>query len=421
MGERRVGALPGLPPERRTLLLIGGRIETLRKVVDLGARVVYLQHPDRFTPEHADLVDAALLADFTDWAVTRPLVEAAHASFRIDAVSTLTEPGLDTAGRVTDLLGLPGTGYRVSRLLADKRAMRRRQAEAGVDPVASAPACDVQCLSEFGRDHGYPFIVKPADGVASIGVLRIDAPDQLEDAWRHVQRVCAEPLSAPAFGTIRTEAFLAEEYLDGPEYSVEAFSFAGRHVILAVTEKATLPNFIEIGHAVPARLAAGAGAAIGASVAAFLDCMGVTDGPTHTEIRLTAAGPRVIESHPRPGGDRIIELVQAACGVDLEVYTPGWALGMVPEIADPPATPCAAATQFLTAEPGVVQSVEGAEEVRGEPDVLLVEIIVRPGDRIRPPAWSWDRPGQVAVAAPTTEAAIARCAELAGRIRIVTR
>jgi hypothetical protein len=81
----------------------------------------------------------------------------------------------------------------------------------------------------------------------------------------------------------------------------------------------------------------------------------------------------------------------------------------------------AAATRFLVAKPGVVERIEGVDAVRAQPDVVLVEVDVHPGDYLKAPAWSWDRPGQVVAAAATTEAAIARCEELVDQIRIVTR
>ncbi|HLJ08300.1 MAG TPA: ATP-grasp domain-containing protein [Acidimicrobiia bacterium] len=403
------------------MLVIGGRIETVAKCREAGAKVIYLQHPHRFTADHVPLVHAALLADFTDWAVTRPLARSAREAFAISGVATLTEPALETAGRVTDLLGLPGNGYAVHRLLRDKLAMRRRQAEAGVGPVAAAAVVERRSLAQFAEAHGYPFIVKPADGVASMGVRKVAGPSDLAAAWRHIEQVRSEPLSAATFGTVSVDTFLAEEYLDGPEYSVEAFTFHGRHVVLAVTEKLTLPNFLEIGHAVPARLTEPVRQAVVAAATAFLDCIGVGEGPSHTEIRLTPAGPRVVESHTRPGGDRIIELVEAAYGIDLERYTVSWPVDLVAELDQAPAPRQAAATRFVLAEPGTVERVDGLEAVRAEPDVVLADLNLRPGDEVRPLAWSWDRPGQVVVTAPTTERAVARAEELAGRIRIVTR
>jgi biotin carboxylase len=318
------------------------------------------------------------------------------------------------------LSDVAGCGYEVTRLLRDKLAMRARQAQEPTGAVAAAPACSPESLAAFGEAHGYPFIVKPVEGVASMGVLRVDGPHELDAAWRHITDVRAHPLEAPAFGSVDVDGFIAEEYLDGDEVSVESFSFDGRHIVLSVTEKTTFPNFVEAGHALPARLDDDTTAEVIAATHAFLEMAGVRQGPSHTEMRLTGAGPRVVESHTRPGGDRIIEMVEAAYGVDQERYTVGWPCRAVPELRERPPARCAAATRFLTADPGTVQGIEGVDRVRAQPGVLLADVTVVIGDAVRPPAWSWDRPGQVIVTAPTTEEAVERCEALTREITIVT-
>ena len=78
--------------------------------------------------------------------------------------------------------------------------------------------------------------------------------------------------------------------MEGPELSVESFSFGGRHVVLAVTQKSCSANFVEIGHALPAALPDSIEEAVTASVRTFLDLVGLKDGPAHTEIKLYRAG-----------------------------------------------------------------------------------------------------------------------------------
>jgi biotin carboxylase len=50
----------------------------------------------------------------------------------------------------------------------------------------------------------------------------------------------------------------------------------------------------------------------------MLNAAGYRTGPAHTELRLTPAGPRIIESQARLGGDRIPRLVELATGIDIE-------------------------------------------------------------------------------------------------------
>jgi L-amino acid ligase C-terminal domain 2/ATP-grasp domain len=202
---------------------------------------------------------------------------------------------------------------------------------------------------------------------------------------------------------------------------VEAFTFAGRHVVITVTEKETLRNAVEIAHAMPARLEPDLEREIVDCVTGFLDVIGLRHGPSHTEIRVGPMGPRVIESHNRVGGDRINDLVHAAYGIDLDTYTLGWPFGLVEELRERPAPRQAAATRFLSGRSGTVTAVEGAEEVLACPEVLDLDVNVGPGDVLRPLTNSWERPGQVLVAANNTEAAIALCEKLARQVRLVTQ
>jgi biotin carboxylase len=400
----------------RTLLLIGGRVETVRKARDLGLRVVNVQRPEEYRPEHAALIEAALLVDYTDWSVLRPLVTAAHEVYGFDGVATITEPGVEPVGLIAEWLGLRGISHHCARLMRDKEAMRAHLT-GRPGAVAAEPVEGLDSLREFGERHGHPFVVKPVDAAASFGVRLVRGPDEIEDAWRDIVRLRGS--TAHKFANyFPMGRFLMEEYLDGPEYSVESLSFDGRHVPLAVTEKATHGNFVESGHALPARLAEPDEAAVLACVTDFLDVVDLRHGPAHTEVKLTARGPRVIESHGRPAGDRIMELVEAAYGVDIEAYTVGWAAGVLPALEAPPEPRAAAATRFLTAAPGLVTGVDGVEEVWAHEGVFRVDIAVSVGDSIGPLEASWDRTGQILVTAADTEAAVALADQLAGKITV---
>ncbi|HEY8373619.1 MAG TPA: ATP-grasp domain-containing protein [Pseudonocardiaceae bacterium] len=403
---------------RRTVLIIGGRVETVRKARNMGLGVVDVLRPEEYRPEHAALVDAALLVDYTDWSVLEPLVTAAHQVFGFSGVATITEPGVEPVGRISDALGLRGNTHHCARLMRDKWEMRRHLA-AGSGAVAAELVEGRDSLVAFGERHGYPFVVKPVDAAASFGVRLVESPEAIEDVWHAITRLrgSTEHQFAHYFPV---ERFLMEEYLEGPEYSVESLSFDGRHVVLAITEKLVYPNFVELGHAVPARLSPDDEEAVLRCVHDFLDAVDLRHGPAHTEIKLTADGPRVIESHGRPGGDRIMDLVQAACGVDIEAYTIGWAAGVLPALDGRPEAHRAAATHFLRAEPGRVTGIEGVAEVRAHEAVFGVDVTVSEGDVVRPLEASWDRVGQVLVTAPDTATAVALGEQLAGKVSVIT-
>ncbi|MFF2603347.1 ATP-grasp domain-containing protein [Streptomyces californicus] len=401
------------------VLIVGGRIENVRKAKEQGLGVVYLQQPGQFTPEHASLVDAALLVDYTDWTVTEPLVAAAHRAYGFTSVVTTTEAGVEPAGRISDLLNLGGVSHEVAHLLRDKLSMRRHLAAAAPTvSVAAEEVGDRGSLTAFGARHGYPFIVKPVDGIGSLGLQLVESDDQLDEVWETITRLRHSDHQFARFFPL--ERFLMEEYISGQELSVEAFTFEGRHVVVAVTEKLTYDNFVELGHVVPARIGPADEEAVVACVTEFLDAVGVGSGPSHTEVRLSERGPRVIESHNRPGGDRIRDLVEEATGFDIERYTVAWPGGDLPALGDRPAVRQAAATRFLAAEPGRVTAVEGMDGALALDGVVDVDLPVEPGSVVQPIRSSWDRLGQVIAVAPDADAAVALCEKACAAIRVTT-
>jgi biotin carboxylase len=282
--------------------------------------------------------------------------------------------------------------------------------DAGTIPFGWAAGRD--SLLEFGARAGYPFIVKPTDATASFGVLRVDSPGDVDAAWERIRAMLGNRTDrGSTLFTVRE--FLMEAYVDGPEFSVESFSFDGRHVTVAITEKLVAPGlYTELGHTMPARLDAVAASAITDAVGRFLDAIGLTDGPTHTEVRVGPDGPVVIESHNRVGGDLINELTEAATGVDMAGLAVGWPLRLVPELPSTVTAKAGACIRFLHRDTGVVAAVSGLDEVRAHPDVIAASITAAPGDAVRALRDNWDRLGYVAVSGPSAESAAALCESL---------
>ncbi|MDT9701062.1 ATP-grasp domain-containing protein [Streptomyces sp. P17] len=401
-------------PER-SLLLVGATDETVAKAKQLGLHVLLLQHPTKVTPEQERLADRLEVVDYTRWDLVEPIAERLWDAPGFAAAVSITEPGLENAARINDLFALGGTGYEVTRRFRDKAVMREHLAGLDPDAVHAQALVRREDLDAFGKRHGYPFIVKPTDATASIGVHRLDGPADADRVWAGVRRLAGTRTDRVSTLMLLQE-FLMEEYLDGPEYSVESFSSAGRHVVIAVTEKFTDPaHFAELGHAVPARLGAEIEERVRAAVLAFLDRLGFKDGVCHTEIRVGARGPRVIESHNRIAGDAITDLVHSVYGIDTVKLALGAPFGLAGELPERPEARGGAAVRSLVGRPGdLVESVEGVAEARALDDVLAVRISAKPGETVRPLRDNWDRLGLVAVTGEDTTAAIRRGAELIG-------
>ncbi|WP_149183710.1 ATP-grasp domain-containing protein [Streptomyces sp. TRM49041] len=391
--------------EPRRIAIVGGTPAALKKARAAGFDVVWIHNPRELAAAGLEEAAEALLTDYREPAAVAELLATVHARRPVERVVSMIEDGLETAAAATAALGLPGAGLDVVRVLQDKLAFRALLDERGVDATAARIGHTERDLRDFVEAHGLA-VIKPRYGSGSIGVRMVHGPDDVPEvaAW------------AAEFGL---HTFLMEEYLEGPEISVESFSFAGKHTVLAHTAKETLDSFVEVGHVQPAGLAPALAAQVDDLVVRMLDAVGLQDGPSHTELKLTPDGPRLVESHNRRGGDRIADLVHEVYGIDIDALAYLWYAGRTEPVA--PGEPrCGAAIHFLTAEPGVVEAVEGADAVRADPYVVDLQIGVSPGDTVRPIAWSYDRSGLLIVRGADAADARERARELASRIDIRT-
>lgn len=188
--------------------------------------------------------------------------------------------------------------------------MRARLAEAGLEQVPYRKVHSLAELETFYDTVGPPLIIKPASGRASLGIWVMRNRADLAEGYRRTRDARAH--------RVEPSVPLAERYIEGNEYSVEALTHKGVHYVFAVTEKFTDPaSKVELGHVVPARLPPGAEQRIVAHVRAVLSALGVTFGVTHTEVILSRDGPLTVETHLRNAGDEIVHLVHDATGEDM--------------------------------------------------------------------------------------------------------
>ncbi|MEV0800172.1 ATP-grasp domain-containing protein [Kribbella sp. NPDC050281] len=411
-----------VPNTRPRILVVGGKLKHVRKARELGLDVVHVQYPHEYDRGHWPYVDQALLLDYGDIDRLLPLVRALHAAYPFQAAVSLTELGLLPTARINEALGLRGESIETVELLLDKWRMRRHLAARDLSPVASAVGRSGQDIREFVKAHGLPIIVKPVRESGSLGVFRVRDQadvDVVADRYRSlddVQWTAGDLAFADSF-----HEFLMEEFLDGPEISVETLSFDGRHVIVAVTDKEVGgAGFVEIGHSQPSGLSAGTLGEVRQLVTGFLDAVGLRNGPGHTEVKLTSRGPRIVESHNRIGGDRINELAEIAYGVDMEHYALDAGFGLVEPLTTSPEPQGGAAVRFITPEPGRVIEVTGVEAVRADPAYVDLQLDVKPGDEVPPLTWNEDKVGHVIARGSTAAEAIAHGKRLAAAVQVRT-
>ncbi|WP_415949664.1 ATP-grasp domain-containing protein [Streptomyces sp. KLOTTS4A1] len=313
-----------------------------------------------------------LTADTNDAETLAAFALRAHEVLHFDGVITSCDYYLPAAARIAGRLGLPGPTPEAVDSACRKDATRRALAEAGLPGPRFAVCADRSEAARAARGIGYPLVLKPVDLCAGMFVRRVDDESALAHAFRAVD---AFPVNAR--GQRRAAAVLLEELLEGPEVSVETVSYNGTAHVVGVTDKsvAGAPAFVETGHMHPAELSPADSEAAAETALSALKALGLDAVVAHTEIKLTADGPRVIEVNPRPAGNRITELVRHVTGIDLAAACIDVALGRTPDLTRRDTGLHSAAIGFLMSDrEGVLEAVDGVEKLREAAGLLELQL-----------------------------------------------
>ncbi|NBE49971.1 ATP-grasp domain-containing protein [Streptomyces boluensis] len=401
------------PRTPRRLLMVMPYHQLVRKAVAAGFEVWSIWDPSLQTDAYLDEVERhseeLLLVDFSNTYALRALIAATARTHAIDTVLHLgSEDSMGPAVEEAEALGLAPNPAETVRRINDKAALRELLNAGGLSVVRSQEVASVDAVVRAAPDFPVPFVVKPARSSGSRGIaLVLDAEDL--DEW--VVRVRRAGLRGP---------FVLEEYLRGPEFSVETLTVDGVHHVVGITAKqhTGAPGFVETGHVFPARISPDAETAVRATVIGLLDLAGYRFGPAHTEVILTSRGPRIVESQTRLGGDRIPALVELASGFDLEAAV---FRALAGEAIEVPKAHRAASIGFFQLPPGHVESISGLDELRAQPHVHALHFPYRPGSVLPPVTDSASRHGFVVVDAESPGQAVRRIAAAREAVRVVVR
>lgn len=333
--------------------------------------------------------------------------EAAKA-FQADGIMTLaTDMPMRSVAYSCAKLGLTGISYDTAVKATDKGEMIKAFEAAGVEHpwyyILESPEQAADILDKVS----YPCITKPTDNAGSRGVMLVQSRQELEAAIAYSSE------------NGRKGGVIVEEYMVGPEVSVEVIVWQGVPHILQVTDKLTTgaPHFVEMGHSQPSRLPAEDLEKIRDLASRAVKSVGIQNGPAHVEIMLTKEGPKMVELGARMGGDCITtHLVPLSTGVDMIKATIDICLGLTPDIA--PKWEKGSAIRFFDAPCGVITAIEGVEEAKKIPGVQEISFTKQVGDTAGEIGSSTDRAGFVIAQNTTPAESVGICQTAMERIRI---
>lgn len=378
-------------PKTSAVIILGLREHDgeIQRVKALGFKSILLStHIDMQQALEADLPVEIDLND-EDRVLVR--CQQFSAKYDIKGVYTLNEYRIPLGAKIAASLGISHhITVEAALNCRHKDRTRRVLAEHGVGSAQFRAVRTREEVLSALPDFDFPVIVKPSNDAGSHLVVKCENQREVLDAFNAITQQNSNWVGQELSGVV-----LIEEFLDGPEYSIEAYSTQNKHTLLAVTEKHVTPPplSVEVGHLVPAPLPEGDVQAMHELVREALTALGVKHSVTHTEVKLTSKGPRIIEVNARPGGDRITVLVRAVTGMDLREIALHLAVGnsscCFPKHES---LASSAAIRFLTSDG------EGTVTVPDEGVLACLfekRISVKTGDRVEATTSNYNRLGHV--------------------------
>lgn len=333
-----------------------------------------------------DCVDAFEVVPGQDYEGHCAVVE----KYGIDAIVTAaTDKPLVMMARIAEKYGFPFYSVETAQWSTDKFQMKERFELGGV------PHAQGRLISKVEEADGlvFPVIVKPRDNSGSRGVklcrdkneLQISVDEALENS--------------------KLDTVLVEEFIEGPEYSIESLHHEGKSEVIQFTEKKTteFPYNVELGHIQPANISEENKQKIREIITKIGKALYFENCPSHTELKINERGIFVIETSPRLGGDYITStLTPLSTGVNIEDELLKISLGESIN-SQPKAVQYSGVRFFAFKEGSVIKHVPEISFVKEWPHVVDFSFNLQKGEKVHQITSSLNRYGHITLIAGNRE------------------
>ena len=357
-----------------------------------------------------NVADKAICADIVNEETMLKIARDEHVD---GVIHPCSEVSMAVMGRINDELGLSGISREQAICATNKHLMRKAFEKGNAPSPKSILAQDAEdAWSRLQNEFDTDAILKPSRNSGSRGIAKVSRNMDKGDFIRAYDEALSES---------RDRSVLIEQFIEGPEFSIEIIVWQGEIHVLTVTDKKTTgaPHFVELGHNQPSCFSDADVETLKAAAIAGVKALGVNNCACHAEAKLMNGKAYLMEVGARLGGDFIsTELTHLSTGIDMVAAAIDVALGVEPDLSvkEEPKGVC---IRYFCPKPGKLVSISNTE-VLNNPHVYLWEIYPKEGDVIPAVTSSLCRSGHVIVTEKTPQKAIALAERLIESVKFET-
>ncbi len=271
----------------------------------------------------------------------------------------------------------------------------------------------------------FPYVVKPVDNMGARGCRLVRNKDELFLAVDEALKFS------------RSGKALLEEYMEGPEFSIDALVYNGKFIVTGFADRHIYfpPYFIEMGHTMPTHIPYEQFVGLIKTFARGAKSLGLSHGAAKADIKWTKDGPMVGEIAARLSGGYMSGWTYPySSDINLTEDAILVAMGRQPENLERGSFPLGIKEPFdlytyssvrTSAErawisiPGKVKSVLFLDEARKTSGVRDIFLRSRAGDKVDFPRNNVEKCGNVISVAPTRREAIESAESAVSKIIVV--
>ena len=395
----------------KIMVIAGGdwQIELIKKAKSMGHYVICSNlYEDSKGFQYADVGE---VADVLDKEVNLAIAK----KYMPDAViSDQSDIAVPTVAYLNEKLGLRGIGTKKADLLTDKSLQRIFCKEQGVAipdfKLCGTPEEAFPLLEKYKK-----IIIKPIDSQSSRGVYTVTSRKQLEEKYKE----------SVAWSN-RKKVFLAEEYIDGAEFTIDGLVINGHHYPLCISVKEMYPenSNISMMQSYSYMSEQYDYDLLRKTNKELIEKMKLPMGLTHCEYKFHAGKFYLVEAGARGGGSNLSgKIVPFMSGIDNYEYLIKEALG---EAVDEDVVKNTKFSKeryvimrFFDFSEGTVDHVEGIEFLKKHQMLIDYQLDIKQGDELKAPEYGRLRPGHFIIGGDDKTSVIKEAKNILETVKVV--